>query len=475
MRLIAGLDVGTTGCKVTVFTAEGENLGREYRDYPVRRAVDAQEVDAVALGESVLACVKAAKSRFGKIDALGVTSFGEAFVLADEGGRPLRPVILCTDPRGADECRELCEKVGERRIASIVGVRPHSMYSLPKLMWIRNHEPEVFAKAKSAMLIEDYAIFLLTGQRKTDHSCATRTMAFDIRMLDWSDEILNAAGMPRSMFSEPIPPGSVAGVAEDGMKVIAAAHDQVAAAVGAGVFEPGMAADGAGTVECVTPMYERIPEDEAFVANNYNVVPYFGRYVTYAYSYTGGALVDWATRLLGRGHSELQQGEYRPTGLLVLPHFAGAATPYMDSGSRGAAVGLTLATTPQDLYFACLEGVAYEMRLNRDRLAESGVRYNRLVATGGGAKSRVWTQIKADVLGVPVVSLETEDSGTVGCAMLAGVAAGVFRNLAEAQKAMVREIGSFTPNPARSAEYDAIYTRYEKMYNSIRPLVEEVK
>jgi len=471
MTLIAGLDVGTTGCKVTVFTAEGKNLGREYRDYPVRRAVDAQEVDAEALGESVLDCVRAAKARFGRIEAMGVTSFGEAFVLADEKGKPLRPIILCTDPRGADECRELCDKVGEKRIASIIGVKPHSMYSLPKLLWIRNHEPEVFAKARSAMLIEDYAIYLLTGERKTDYSCATRAMAFDIRTLDWSDEILNAAGVPKSLFSEPIPPGSVAGVTADGMKVIAAAHDQVAAAVGAGVFEPGMAADGAGTVECVTPMYERIPEDEAFVANNYNVVPYFGKYVAYAYSYTGGALVEWATKLLGKGHAELQQGEYRPTGILLLPHFAGAATPYMDFGSRGAAVGLTLATTPQDLYFACLEGVAYEMRLNRDRLAKSGVTYDRLVATGGGAKSKVWTQIKADVLGVPVVSLETEDAGTVGCAMLAGVAVGVFGDLAEARRTMVREIGSFEPDPKRQAEYDLIYRRYEKLYEAVRPLV----
>ena len=470
MRLIAGLDVGTTGCKVTVFTAEGENLGREYRDYPVCRAVNAQEVDAVALGESVLDCVKAAQSRFGRIEALGVTSFGEAFVLVDENGQPLRPIILCTDPRGADECQELCDKLGEKRIPSIIGVKPHSMYSLPKLMWIRKHEPEVYAKARSVMLIEDYAIYLLTGQRKTDYSCATRTMAFDVRSLGWSDEILTAADVPKSMFSEVLAPGAVAGVTADGMKVIAAAHDQVAAAVGAGVFEPGMAADGAGTVECVTPMYERIPEDEAFVANNYNVVPYFGKYVAYAYSYTGGALVDWATKLLGKGHFELQQGEYHPTGLLVLPHFAGAATPYMDSGSRGAAVGLSLATTPQDLYFACLEGVAYEMRLNRDRLAKSGVRYNRLVATGGGAKSKVWAQIKADVLGVPIVALETEDAGTVGCAMLAGVAIGVFRDLPEARKTMVREIGSYEPDPKRQPEYDLIYKRYEKLYEAVRPL-----
>lgn len=468
--LVAGLDVGTTGCKITVFDEKGNNLGREYRDYPVQRGASVHEVDASALAKGVKEVVAAAKARFGEIAGLGVTSFGEAFVLTDAEGNPLRPVILCTDPRGAEECAELCERLGESRITEIIGVKPHSMYSLPKLMWIRNHEPKIFAKAKYAMLIEDYAIYLMTGERKTDYSCATRAMAFDIRNLCWSDEILDAAGISKSMFSEPIPPGTVAGEL-DGMKVIAAAHDQVAAAVGAGVFEPGTAVDGAGTVECVTPIYDSIPEGSEFQSNNYNVVPYFGKYCAYAYSYTGGALVQWCTKLLGKSHAELQEGDYSPTGILLLPHFAGAATPYMDSGSKGAAVGLTLGTTPKDLYLACLEGVAYEMRLNRERLAKSGVRYERLIATGGGAKSKLWTQIKADVIGVPIVSLETEDAGTVGCAMLAGVATGVFGNLSEARSIMVKEIGSYEPDPKRHEEFSKIYERYEKLYNAVRPLV----
>ena len=194
MRLIAGLDVGTTGCKVTVFTDGGENLGREYRDYPVRRAVDAQEVDAEALAESVLDCVKSAKARFGRIDAMGVTSFGEAFVLVDGEGRALRPILLCTDARGAEECRDFCARFGAARAAAIAGVRPSESYSFPKLMWVRRHESETYAKARHVMLVEDYVIFLLTGRRVIDHSLAARTAAFDIRALRWSDEILSAAG-----------------------------------------------------------------------------------------------------------------------------------------------------------------------------------------------------------------------------------------------------------------------------------------
>jgi len=473
MKLIAGLDVGTTGCKVTVFTAEGTNLGREYRDYPVRRAVDAQEVDAEALAESVCDCVRAAKARFGRIEAMGVTSFGEAFVLTDAADRPLRPILLCTDARGAEECRAFCAAFGAERAATVSGVKPSESYSFPKLMWVKAREPEVYARAKHVMLVEDYVIRLLTGRHVIDYSLAARTAAFDIRTLRWSDEILSAAGLDAAMFSEPVPTGTVAGEDADGMKVVAGGHDQVACAVGAGVFAPGVAAEGAGTVECVTPVFAAIPDTVRFQNDNYCAVPYFGNYVSYAYSYTGGELLRWCKdALCRRDHAELQSGAYDgPTGLLVLPHFAGAATPYMDSGSRGAIVGLSLATTDRDIYLACMEAVAYEMRLNRERLAASGVTFDRLVATGGGAKSKLWMQMKADVLGLPFDTLETEDAGTVGCAMMAGVAAGVFADLSVAQRTLVRKTGSFEPDAARHAKYTEVYRRYEKLYEAVRPLV----
>ena len=473
MSLIAGLDVGTTGCKVTVFSLDGECLGREYRDYPVRRADDAQEIDAVALGGAVLDAVRAARDRFGRIDAIGVCSFGEAFVLTDGAGRPLRPILLCTDSRGADECRAFTNAFGADRAAAISGVKPSETYSLPKMMWVKSHEPEVFAKAKYAMLVEDYVVFLLTGRRVIDYSLATRTMAFDISALRWSREILDAAGIPAAMLSEPMPTGAVAGTMDDGCKVVLGGHDQVACAVGAGVFAPGMAAEGAGTVECMTPVFSAPPAPRRFQEDNYCVVPYFGNFVCYAYSYTGGELLRWcAESICARDHADLQSGPYDgPTGLLVLPHLAGAATPYMDSGSKGAVVGLTLATTARDIYLACMEAVAYEMRLNRDRLAASGVRFDRLVATGGGAKSRLWMQIKADVLGIPFDALEVEDAGTVGCAMMAGVAAGAYADLDAARATMVRPAGSYEPDPARHEAYSRVYDRYLKLYDAVRPLV----
>ncbi len=473
MKRIAGLDVGTTGCKVTVFSAEGENLGREYRDYPVTRETDAQEIDAEALASGVRECLRAAKARFGALDAIGVTSFGEAFVMLDEAGRPLRPILLCTDARGAEECRAFRERFGADRAAEIAGVLPSESYSFPKLMWVKAHEPETYARARRVMLVEDYVIWLLTGRAAIDHSLAARTGAFDIRRLRWSREILDAVGLDAGLLSEPVATGAAVGADSDGTLVVAAGHDQVACAAGAGVFEPGVAAEGAGTVECMTPVFAEIPANPRFHRDNYCAVPYFGRFVTYAYSYTGGELLRWCRdALCRRSHEELQSGPCDgPTGLLVLPHFAGAATPYMDSGSRGAIVGLSLATTDRDIYLACMESVAYEMRLNRERLAASGVAFDRLVATGGGAKSRLWVQMKADVLGIPIETLETDDAGTVGCAMMAGLACGAFGAIAEAAAKMVRRVGRFDPDPARHARYSEVFARYERLYAAVRPLV----
>lgn len=492
-KLIGGLDLGTTGCKVTVFTEDGKRLGREYFDYPVRRGQTAHEIDASAIAEGVFTVLSAASRRFGPLSGLGVTSFGEAFVLVDDEGRPLRPILLCTDTRGAEECQEFAERFGADNVARIAGVKPNEMYSLPKLLWIRRHEPELFARVRHILLIEDYVVWLLTGDCRIDYSLATRTMAFDVRALAWSREILDAAGLPESLFSTPIPTGSVAGRVHTvatartglpaGTPVVVCGHDQVAAAAGAGVFEPGVAADGSGTVECITPVFGAVPETTRFQDDHYCVVPYFGQYVSYAFLHTGGVLLQWCVETLCKKaladakaagtsvYAALEGGDYAPTGLLVLPHFAGAATPHMDSGARGAIVGLSLGTTERDLYLACLEGIAYELRLNRDRLARSGIRVDRLVATGGGAKSRLWTQIKADILDLPIDALETEDAGTVGCAMMTGVAIGAFSDLAAAASVLVRKVSTFLPNPARTAEYDRLYTRYERLYDAVRPLV----
>lgn len=485
---IAGLDIGTTGCKLTVFDEEGRRLGRAYRDYPVRRAASGHETDIGALMESVWAVIREMASEHPDIAGIGVTSFGEAFIMSDEAERPLNNAMLYTDPRGAVECCELIGRLGEEKITKITGQYPHEMYSISKLMWIKRHKPEVYAMARRIHLIEDYVVRQLSGRSQIDYSLASRTMAFDIHSLSWSREIFEEAGIDAGMMSEPVPAGTPAGkvTAEAAEKtglnrdcvIVSVSHDQVAAAVGAGAFDGSVAADGAGTTQCLTPIYDTFPDMAVMRKGRYSVVPYVlpGKYVAYAYSNTGGALIQWCLETFGKNETyDSMENAYsrgdEPSGLIVLPHFEGAATPYMDNGARGVMIGLTTATTAADIYRACMEGVAYEMRLNCEALAGSGVRFEKLHATGGGARSKVWMQIKADVLDRPITALATSDAGTVGSAMLTGIAVGLFKGLDEAAACMVKEAETYYPQKEMHTKYMEIYERYRQVYGAVRPLM----
>lgn len=492
---IAGLDIGTTGCKLSVFDESGTYLDKAYQDYTVKRSSNEHELDAETIMEKVLIVIREMAAKYPDISGIGVTSFGETFVLTDENGKALHPAMLYTDPRGKEECEELTKKMDSVTIASITGLKPHEMYSISKLMWMKKHRPEIYRQAKHAFLMEDYVVFRLTGKAQIDYSMATRTMAFDISSLNWSKEIFEQAGVDISLMSKTVPTGTSAGkiLPEIGERtgllattqIVSISHDQLSATVGAGVFSSDVAAEGAGTVECMIPVYDEIPDLKTMYEGNYAVVPYVipGKYIAYAFSYTGGALIQWCVDTLAKKEkevakdqgisvNELLEGDFtEPTGMLVLPHFAGAATPYMDTGSKGAILGLTTASSVSDIYRACMEGVVYEMQINMECLKKSGIHFNMLYATGGGAKSEVWMQMKADVLNLPITALATVDAGTVGSAMLTGIAVGCFESLADAAAHMVMKKKIYKSNPVMHEKYMKIYERYRQLYYAVRPLV----
>lgn len=493
--LLAGIDIGTTGCKISVFDENGKYLGSIYQEYPVSRTRFEHEVDAGTIWATVQKLIEKAATAYPNIGGIGITSFGETFVLLDENDVPLYPSMLYTDPRGGEECTQLVKSLGAKFITETTGLVPHSMYSISKLMWIKKYRPELYAKAKHVFLMEDYVVYMLSGRAQIDYSLATRTMAFDIHKLAWNPDIFRAADVDMSLFSNPVPTGSSAAVVRPKLAIqlglsgetliVSVSHDQVAAAIGSGVFDEYSAVDGAGTVECITPVFGSY-DSEKMSDGKYAVVPYVlpGKYVCYAFSYTGGALVKWfvdnlagyaAQKAVKQGvriYSELEDGwDNKPTGLLVLPHFAGAATPYMDTASKGAIVGLSITNTQQDIHLAIMEGVCYEMQLNMEYLAQAGVPIKQLRATGGGANSRVWMQMKADILNIPVISMQLNEAGATGSAMLVGVAAGVFSDLKEAAGIMVSEQKTYQPRPEVHRQYLAVYERYKKLYRAVRPLV----
>jgi xylulokinase len=341
--------------------------------------------------------------------------------------------------------------------------------------------------------MQDYIVYMLTGVAQIDTSLASRTMALDIRAREWSREMLDYAGIDPKLLSKPVPSGTVAGPVRVSLReelglpenavVVSGCHDQVAAAVGAGVFERGVAVDGAGTTQCVTPVFPGVSDPEGLCRGGYAMVPFAAGdlYATYAFSFTGGALVKWFTdRLAGYARMEADQngesifqalergmGE-GPTGILVLPHFAGAGTPYMDAGAKGVITGLTIEHSLSDLYKAVLEGIAYEMRVNVEAIGRAGISIERLHATGGGAKSGKWLQIKADVLGLPIDSLGDSEAGIIGSILLTGVATGEFKSLSEGASRLVKKLGAYTPDSARHASYDECFQHYRALYDATR-------
>lgn len=488
---IAGIDVGTAGAKLTAYGEDGTLLFSGYRDYPAARGMGKSELDARLVREAVFSLLAEA-ARTVPIASVGVSAFGESFVLLDEGDEPVLPVMLYTDPRGGAEAHRLAQSVPG--IERICGAKPHSMYSLPKLMWVKENAPAAYRRAKRVLLMEDYVTYLLTGERAIDWSEAARTMALDVERLDWSGELFAAAGVDKSLFSRVVRTGDVVGAIRPALAealglpktlhVVAGCHDQVAAAVGSGVLAPGAATDGAGTTQCMTPVFDSWSRDGRLQRDNYVVVPFLrpGLYATYAFSFTGGAVAKWfIDNLAGYaarradGGSVYQALEEKmgdePTGMLVLPHFAGAATPYMDAGSQGAILGLTLERSESDVYRAVLEGVCYEMALNRERLAACGIEIKSLNATGGGARSRAWLQMKADVLNLPINRMKNDDAGTIGGIMLTGVASGVYRSLEEAARVFVGIRETHEPRAALHERYLEIYDRYRRVYDAIRPLM----
>ena len=495
--LIGGLDIGTTGCKLTVYNERGRYVSNAYTEYDVSRVNGEHEIDADMIFEAVCRVIKETASNH--LSAIGVTSFGETFVALDENDKVLLPSMLYTDPRGEAEKEELCSKLGEEKLIYISGVKPHSMYSLPKIMWIKNNRPKIYGKIKRILLIEDFIVYRLTGRAYIDYSLAARTLGLDIRQKCWSNEIFYAAGIDVSLMSQPVKTGSLAGNVRPEMaqrlgisadvKIINGCHDQVAAAVGAGVFEVGSAVDGTGTVECVTPVFDKIPENKDLYNEGYSVVPYIfdNTYVCYALSFTGGAVLKWYRDNFARYENEIakenKENVYAmldknvhsgPGDILIMPHFAGAANPYMDNSSRAVIAGLTLEHTGYDIYKALMEGVTYEIMLNIEHLEGFGISLKKLVAAGGGASSDIWLQIKADILDRQITALAAKEAGACGTCMLTAVAIGVCENINEAKKLFVKEEKIFTPKPENTVKYHKNYKAYKKLYQAVRPIIKEV-
>ena len=470
MTVLVGLDVGTTGVKALALSPEGEVLARAERGYPLSTPRPGwSEQDP----EDWWRASEAALADLGVEPAgIGLSGQMHGLVCLDSAERVLRPAILWNDQRTGEECAEIEERVGLERLIALTGNRALTGFTAPKLLWVRRHEPDVYARIAHVLLPKDYVRLRLTGARAIDVADASGTLLFDVAGRRWSSEVLDALELPAAWLPVALESPEVSGY-WNGIPVAAGSGDQAAAALGVGIDRPGpvsVVLGTSGVVLAALPAFQADPQ--ARVHAFCHAVP--GGWQAMGVMLSAAGSLAWLRDVAGGTFDELtaEAAAWPPgaEGLTFLPYLQGERTPHADPGARGSFTGLSLRHDRGALARAVLEGVAYGLRDSLDLLRALGVEAEVGRASGGGARSELWLTIVASVLGIPLERTVSEEGSAFGAALLGGVAAGVFADVHEAVAACVRVRDTVEPEPGWREAYEEGHRRYQALYPALRPL-----
>ena len=505
--VLVGIDIGTTNWKVVAYDENGAQLARFRRPVIVheepggRACYDPEEVWGFVVEGLQEVARQLGPERARRVAGMAATSMGEAGVLVDEAGRPLYPAIAWFDPRTEPQGRFWRQRVDPYRVYEVTGFPPQYIASINKMMWIRQHRPDLFARARRWLCMADYVAFRLSGEQAMDFSLACRTMAFDIRRRTWSNHLLSLAGIDPSLLPPAVPSGTalgrlcrevaaITGLPESAV-VAAGGQDHWCGALASGIVGPGDALDSVGTAEAIIvvldrPVFSRELFESGF-AVGCHVVP--DRYYAVGALQAAGGTVEWLRATLGeqeeaaaRQADEDADGVYRrlmalaeqappgSRGLLFLPHLRGAVVP-PDGSSKGAWVGLRPYHRRAEMVRAAVEGLAHEFARIVRRLGElTDTPARRVAAIGGGARNDLWLQLKADISGLPLEVPAIEEATTLGAALLGGVAAGIWSDPIEAARHVQRVSRTVTPRPEMTQRYRPYHELYEQLYPTLAGL-----
>jgi xylulokinase len=399
----------------------------------------------------------------------------------------LGPSILHYDSRGQEFVESLAEAIDDKDLYQQNGNTLGNYYTLTKLMWVKKYQPELYEKADKFLHWSGLIAFLLGAEAAVDYSLANRTLLFDLETQDWSDHLINIAGLDKVKLPRTVPSGTVIGTVSKqialelnlplGAAIVSGAHDQCANAVGCGVISPGNAVFGMGTFLCITPVFSERKDHMAMSAiglnTEHHAVP--GNFVSFLYN-QGGALTKWFRDVFARGEYRMSvvQGKniytqlfseipVSPSNLFVIPHFTATGPPDFLSNSSGLISGLHLETTRGEILKGILEGINYYLMVLVNLLPGTGIEINAYRAVGGGSQSDAWVQLSADMFGKPFVRPLVTEAGALGAAIMAGVGQGAFSSYAEGVEMMVKLDTTFTPDPARYQHYQEQLNRYQEL------------
>jgi xylulokinase len=454
---LIGIDVGTTAVKGVAISPRGEVLAVAEESYPLSTPQPGwSEQDP----EDWWRATQALLARLPE-GPIGFSGQMHGLVTLDEANEPIRPAILWNDQRTAEECAEIEERIGLARLIELTGNRALTGFTAPKLLWLRKHEPESYDRIAHILLPKDYVRLKLEGELAIDAADASGTLLFDVANRRWSDEVVGALEIPR----EWLPP------AHEGTEV-AGAGDQAAGALGVGIDTPGplsVALGTSGVVFGVLPGYSADPE--ARLHTFCHAVP--GTWHAMGVMLSAAGSLRWLRNVVGAEEATLvdEAAAWQPgaEGLLFLPYLSGERTPHADPGARAAFAGLTSRHDRGALTRAVLEGVAYGLRDSLELLKQLGFAGSVGRVSGGGARSELWTEIVATVLGIPLERTAVDEGAAYGAALLAGVRSGRFADAHEAVAECVRVTGRVEPNEAWTSAYDEGYERFRALYPAVRP------
>lgn len=505
MACLLGIDIGTTGVKTILVNEAGETVASSTVSHPLSTPYPGwSEQDPESWWNGTMASLRNVLQKSdlkdaGAILGIGLSGQMHTSVFLDERDRVIRPAILWNDGRTTSQCRWITETVGSDGLERLVANPALEGFTAPKVIWLRENEPENYERVRTLFLPKDYVRFRLTGEKAMEVSDAAGTLLFDVRQRQWSAEMLGQIDLPIEILPPVYESVKVCGritkeVAEltglkAGTPVVGGGADNACGATGAGIVKEGRVLSSVGTSGTVVAHSDDVKVDPQMRVHSFcHSVPY--RWYLMGVTLSAGNSLRWFRDTLGQLEIEMEgvsgidaydlltaeaaQVEPGAEGLIFLPYLTGERTPHKDANAMGTFFGITGRHTRGHMVRAVLEGITYAMNDSMEILRELGLTVEEIRATGGGAKSAFWRQLQADVYGAPVVTVNATEGPAFGAALMAGVGAGVFEDLVNATDALVHATTTAEPIKENVETYREFYGAFRELYPALRESFRDV-
>lgn len=505
MEYLLGIDLGTSGTKAVLFHRDGRIIAADSQEYPLyqpRNGWAEQEPEDwwEAAVKTIRGVLETSGIQPGAIAGIGISGQMHGLVMLDAEGAVLRRSIIWADQRTGAECEEINRLVGAKRIIDITANPPLTGFTASKIMWVKKHEPDLYARCRHILLPKDYLRYRLTGVFATEVSDASGMQLLDVPGRKWSQEVLGALAIDRALLAEVYESPEITGYISaeasritglsEKTAVVGGAGDNAAAAVGMGVVEDGRAFTTIGTSGVVFAHTDNLLIDPKGRVHTFCcAVP--GAWHVMGVMQSAGLSLQWlrnnfcqaemqAAEAMGKDpytlmNAAIQKSPIGANRLLYLPYLMGERTPHLDPDCRGAFIGLSAMHTRRDMMRAVMEGVTYGLKDSLTVLAGMGVCPSEMLACGGGAKSPLWRQMLADMFGLPVRTALSSEGAALGVAILAGVGTGVYGDVRAACREMIGYGETLAYCPDANAYYEKAYAVYRSLYPALKDAFAQLK